>query len=149
MTQNEIYRELSEVKFNALQILKDVCRIENDDVFYHVPLNFIASLFMVTEKDIDKPPYPEELLVKVRAFLDDYCTDDRSLTVDLNRPQIAQMIDTVTRFRVYNCDNEKYIMNYADRVAIKRRAGVHLDALSKEELAKILETIPEAKGEYL
>ncbi|MBQ8830439.1 MAG: hypothetical protein IJ017_02430 [Oscillospiraceae bacterium] len=143
--ENEIYRELSDSKINALQILKDVCRIENDDVFYHVPQKFIASLFMVTERDIDKPPYPEELLLKVRAFLDYYCTDDRDLTVDLKRPQIAEMIDTVTRYRVYNCDNEKYIMNYADRVAVKRRTGVHLDPVSKDDLLKVLKNIPEAK----
>ena len=145
--ENEFYRELTENKFNALQILKDVCKIENDEVKYNVPEKFIASLFMVTEKDIDLPAYPEEFLTPIRKFLDNYCRDDREMTISLTRLQILEMINTVTRYRVYNCDNEKYIRNHVDRVTIKRRSGVHLDAVTMEDFSQILASIPDAKGE--
>ena len=145
--ENEFYWELTENKFNALQILKDVCKIENDEVCYNVPTKFIASLFMVTERDIDLPAYPDEFLTPIRKFLDDYCRDDREMTIGLTRPQISDMINTVTRYRVYNCDNEKYIRNHVDRVTIKRRSGVHLDAVTMDDFAQILASIPDAKGE--
>ena len=144
---NEFYLELTANKFNALQILKDVCKIENDDVSYNVPTKFIASLFMVTERDFDLPAYPDKFLTPIRKFLDHYCRDDNDTTTSLTRPQILEMINTVTRYRVYNCDNEKYIRNHVDRVTIKRRSGFHLDAVTMDDFAQILASIPDAKGE--
>ena len=144
MLQNDFYLELSAGKYNVLQILKDVCSSGNDEAGYHVPQKFIASLFMVTERDIDLPPYPDEYLTRVREFLDAYCDDDNTITVDLNRGQIKEIVDAVTHFRVYNCDNEKYLMNFVDRALTMKRAGIHVDTISKVEFLRILETIPDA-----
>ena len=146
MLRNDFYLELSAGKYNVLQILKDVCSSGNDEAVYHVPQKFIASLFMVTERDIDLPPYPDEYLTRVREFLDAYCDDDNTITVDLNRGQIKEIVDAVTHFRVYNCDNEKYLMNFVDRALTKKRAGIHVDTISKVEFLRILETIPDAKA---
>ena len=146
MLQNDFYLELSAGKYNVLQILKDVCSSGNDEAVYHVPQKFIASLFMVTERDIDLPPYPDEYLTRVREFLDAYCDDDNTITVDLNRGQIKEIVDAVTHFRVYNSDNEKYLMNFVDRALTMKRAGIHVDTISKVEFLRILETIPDAKA---
>ena len=145
MPANEAYLELSAGKFNVLQILRDICRTGNDETNFHVPVHFIASLFMVTERDFEKPPYPEDMLIQLRGFLENYYGDEHTRTVDLSRRQIAELTDAVTRYRVYNSDNEKYIMNYADRTENAKRAGIHVDTVSKEEFARVLETVPEAR----
>ena len=145
MLKNEAYLELSAGKFNVLQILRDICRTGNDETNFHVPVHFIASLFMVTEKDISLPPYPENKLSPIREFLDNYYGDEHTRTVDLSRKQIAELVDAVTNYRVYNSDNEKYIMNFVDRTQSAKRAGIHVDTVSKEEFARVLETVPEAR----
>lgn len=144
MLENEAYLELSAGKFNVLQILRDICRTGSDDTNFHVPVHFIASLFMVTEKDFSLPPYPEEMLIQLRIFLENYYNDEHTRTVDLSRRQISELVDAVTNYRVYNTDNEKYIMNYADRTESAKRAGIHVETVSKEEFSRVLETIPEA-----
>ena len=147
MLQNDFYLELSAGKYNVLQILKDVCSSGTEGATYHVPMKFIASLFMVTERDIALPPYPEEYLTHIREFLNSYCNDDSTKTIDLPHSLIGKLVDAVTHYRVYNCDNEKYLMNYVDRAMAMKRAGIRIETLSKEEFARILETIPDAQPE--
>ena len=145
---NYFYTEQSRIKLGLLIAIEDCLRMNNPEIQLQTFAHHLRYIFMVTGADLELPPYPAEQLAQIRSFLEDsYQNPHRAISLTCD--EMREIISANSRYRVYNCDNERIVMRHITHPD-EECGFINEDLPTSDEgsiLKRVLALIPDAKPE--